>query len=205
MKRGDLFVGAVLISAVIGATVAAVKLGLGKIQHIFDGLDPQPGIILGVSAAVLFLCSALIAAAIRAAGRRDARISRHNERARIYQALLNTLAIRTDDLTGAALPLTRALFLIGSAPVLKEYRTLAQMLAGRNAAEERVRNQINRLMFAMRGDVGESTFGFENEDWSGWPQGPATYKTSQRTNDAAATEPPDFDFAEPAHHLSPRV
>jgi hypothetical protein len=203
MKRSDLFIGAVLISAVIAATVVAVKFGLGKIQHIFDGLDPQAGIILGVSAAVLFLCSTLIAAAIRAAGRRDARIWRHNERARIYQALLDTLAIRADELTGAALPLTRTLFLIGSAPVLKEYRTLVQMLSAGDDGDERLRKQVNRLMLAMRRDAGESTFGLENEDWSGWPQTPAPNKASQGTNGAASTQPPDF--APPAQRLSPHV
>lgn len=203
MKRGDWFVGAVLITAVIAAMVGAVVFGLSKIQHIFDGLDPQAGMILGVSAAVLFLCSALIAAAIRAAGRRDARIWRHNERARIYQALLDTLVIRVDDVTGAALPLARTLFLIGSAPVLKEYRTLVQMLSAGNDGDERLRKQVNRLMLAMRRDAGESTFGLENEDWSGWLQNPAPYKASQGTNGAASTQPPDF--APPAQRLSPRV
>lgn len=203
MKRSELFIGAVLISAVIAATVVAVKFGLGKIRHIFDGLDPQPGIILGVSAGVLFLCSALIAAAIRAAGRRENAHWRQSERARIYQALLDTLAIRADDVTGAALPLTRTLFLIGNAPVLKEYRTLVQMLSAGNTGDERLRKQVNRLMLAMRRDAGESTFGFENEDWSGWPQTPAPYKASQGTNGAASTQPPDF--APPAQRLSPRV
>jgi hypothetical protein len=205
MKRGEWFAGAVLITGLLAATVLAVKLGLGKIQHIFDGLEPQAGIILGVSAAVLLLCSALIAAAIRAAGRRDARIWRYNERARIHQALLDTLAMRRDDITGPALPLIRTLFLIGSAPVLKEYRTLAQMLSAGNDGEERLRKQLNRLILAMRRDAGESTFGLENEDWLDWLQNPAPYKASRRTNDAPATEAPDFDFAVPAHRLSPRV
>src|SRR5688572_3676361 len=156
MKKSELFVGFVLITAIIAAAVAAVKLGLGKIQHIFDSLDPQVGIILGVSAAVLFLCSGLIGAAIRAAGHHEARVWRRNERARIYRALLDTLAIRTDDAMGAALPLTRSLFLIGGAPVLKEYRTLIHMLSAGNDGDERLIKQVNRLLLAMRRDVGES-------------------------------------------------
>jgi hypothetical protein len=202
MKRGELFVGAVLMMALVAATIVAMKFGFGKIQHIFAGLDPQAGIILGVSAAVLFMCSALIAAAIRVAGRREARTWRHKERARLYRAFLDTLAIRADDLEGAASPLTSALFLLGSTRVLEEYRTLVHMLSGRDADDERLRKQVNRLMLAMRRDAGESTFGLENEDWLAWLKNGAPEKASQLTNDAAKPHPPDF--AEAAHsRLSP--
>ena len=204
MKRGELFLGAAVITAVIAAAVVAVKLGLGKIQHIFDGLDPQARIILGVSAAVLLSCSALIAAAIRAAGRRDAKIWRHYESARIYQALLDTLAIHADDVTGAPLPLARTLFLIGSAPVLKEYRTLVQMLSAKNSGEERVRKQVNRLMLAMRRDLGETTFGLqglENEDWAGWLHVAATAARAEEEEARPPTPAPNFAAAAPAHRL----
>jgi hypothetical protein len=205
MRKSELMAGIVLLSAVLAVLVVAIKLGVDEIQHIFDSLDSQIGTILGVGAVVLLLCSAMIATAVRGTGRRENELWRQSERARIYQAMLEALANRAGDLTGTGSPFSTTLFLIGSAPVVKEYRTFIHMVSGRNAAEERVRKQVNRLMLAMRRDVGESTFGLEHEDWSGWLQSLVATKSSQESNGAAPIRPSDFDFAEPAHRLSSRA
>ena len=168
MKKSGVVFSIALVVVLIGAVMMAFKLGLGKIQGIFAGLDSQTGIVLGVSAAVVLLCSMSLAAAIRSAGRRESEHRRQSERARVYEALLETLADRTANSRGEASSPARTLFLIGSVAVVKEYRALLTVLSAKDTDEAHVRTHVNRLLLAMRRDIGESTFGLEQEDWSDW-------------------------------------
>ena len=68
MKKNEMVIGlallAVFLAALIAVGVAVAQSGLNRINQAFDSLDPQTGIVLGVSAIVALLCSALIGRAI---------------------------------------------------------------------------------------------------------------------------------------------
>jgi hypothetical protein len=204
MKKIGWVAGVGLVAAVVAAAVIAVKIGFGKIRILFDGIDSQTGIILGVMAVVLLLCSLAVATAIRSAGRRTGESTRQNERARTYQALLASIANGDERGGDTAAPLAATLFLLGSAQVVQGYRTLAQMVSAGNASEAEVRKQINRLMLAMRRDIGESTFGLEQEDWLDWLQNPVSDKTSEPIKNGT-TSVHRQEFIAPAVRLSNRA
>jgi hypothetical protein len=77
------------------------------------------------------------------------------------------------------------------------------MLSGGSSSEDEVRMQINRLMLAMRRDIGESTFGLEGQDWTGWLHLPVSHKTNEQINGANSGQ--RSEFATPAVRLSNRA
>ena len=163
-----------IVALIIVAVIGGIRFSVGSIRRIFDSLDPQVGIILGVACVVALLCAWIIAAAIRSAKQREIQSRIGWERASLYQAVLEHLAARftgSDD--GLPTP-EKALLLKASAPVLKEYRVLLSMLSDVNAGVEQINQQVNRLVLAMRRDSGLSTYGMENEDWSAWLRDPAS-------------------------------
>jgi hypothetical protein len=60
-----------IIALIIVAVIGGLRFGTGSIRRLFDSLDPQAGIILGVACVVALLCAWIIAAAIRSAKRRE--------------------------------------------------------------------------------------------------------------------------------------
>ena len=194
-NKKQTLVAVIMIAGLVALIVAALVGGIGfSVEHlrsVFDPLDPQVVIVLGAASLVALLCAWLIAAAIRSVGRRADESNRLCERTRIYQAFLESVANAEGRFGEAAAPLAATLFLIGGAPVVKEYRAFAQMLSGGSASKDEVRMQINRLMLAMRRDVGESTFGLEQEDWSGWLQNSASDKSCQQSNGATLAQRPE--------------
>jgi hypothetical protein len=81
MKKNEVAFLTVFLVALIAAGVAIARFGLSRINQAFDSLDPQTGIVLGVSAIVALLCSALIGRAIRSAKQREIDGHLHSERA----------------------------------------------------------------------------------------------------------------------------
>ena len=195
MRRSELVVAVVVITTVVSSAAVAVTFGVRRIQPILGGLDAQTGMALGVIAVALSLI-----AAIRAAGRRQSNLWWQSERARVYQALLDAMADRAGDATPAQAAFARTVFLVGSVSVVKEYRTLFQTLAAGNASEESVKKHVNRLILAMRRDVGQPMQRLENEDWADWLLGKTTELPAQGQKASAETPPPRFAAA-PAHRL----
>jgi hypothetical protein len=156
-----------IVALIIVAVVSGIRFSVGSIRRIFDSLDPQAGIILGVACTVALLSAWIIAAGIRSAKQREIESRTAIQRASLYEAVLESLAARlSGSLDQPALK--EALFLKASAPVLKEYRLLLSMLSDVNAEVEKINQQVNRQLLAMRRDAGLSTYGLENENWSAW-------------------------------------
>jgi hypothetical protein len=156
-----------IVALIIVAVIGGIRFGVGSIRRIFDSLDPQTGIILGVASLVGLLCAWILAAAIRSAKQREIENRTATQRASLYEAVLESLAARlSGSLDQPALK--EALLLKASTPVLKEYRLLLSMLSDVNADHEQRKRQVNRLLLVMRRDCGLSTYGLENEDWFAW-------------------------------------
>jgi hypothetical protein len=60
-------------------------------------LEPQTGIVLGVTTIVALLSSAVIGRAIRSAKQREIDNHLHSERAAIFQALMESLGVLVSD------------------------------------------------------------------------------------------------------------
>ena len=151
------------------------------------GLDPQTGIVLGVSAIVALLCSALIGRAIRSAKQREIDSHLHSERAALCQALMESLGVLVSEGsnggrngTGDLFAVEKALFLRGSVAVNNEYRALLRLLSDPGADEKVLRSQITRFLLALRRDCGQSTYGLESEDWSDLVRFPSRQVASER-------------------------
>jgi hypothetical protein len=159
----------VLLAALLATLVAAVacaRFGLGRIYKEFNSLDHQVGIVLGVNAIVVLLCSAIFGRAIRSVKQSEMQSQRQRQKTEIYKVSMESLESHLIGQTQELAGLEKTLFLIGSATVLKEYRSLFTMLSKASPDESQCRTQINRVLLAMRRDCGLSTYGLENEDWS---------------------------------------
>jgi hypothetical protein len=196
MKKTQIFVAIILVTPMIAIVVAAivggVGFGLAHVQRVFDALDPQTAIILGVASVVALLGARVVSGAARSAKEFEIESGLQRDRTRLYLELLQTLSIYSNAITCKPSPLATSLFLIGPPRVIQEYRTLVQMIFAGNASEAAVRMQINRLVLAMRRDIGESTFGLDQEDWSGWLQSPVLGNTSEPINGATSPHRPEF-------------
>jgi hypothetical protein len=161
-----------MVALIIVVVIGGIRFGVGSIRRIFDSLDPQTGIILSVACVVALLCTWISAAAIRSAKQREIQSRIATERVSVYQEVLESLVARSSD-HGLPAP-EKALLLKASVPVLKEYRVLLSTLSDVNAGVQKIDQQVNRLVLAMRRDAGLSTHGLENEDWSHWLGNPAS-------------------------------
>jgi len=167
-----------MVALIIVAVIGGIRFGVGSIRRIFDSLDPQVGIILGVACMVALLCAWIIAAAIRSARRRDIESRTATQRAGLYKEVLESLSVRlSGSLEQPALK--EALLLKASTAVLKEYNLLLTMLSDVSVDIEEVNQQVNRLVLAMRRDSGLSTYGLEKEDWSRWVWNPMETRDDQ--------------------------
>jgi hypothetical protein len=215
MKKNEMVISlallAVFLVALIAAAVAVARLGISSVHQVFDGLDPQTGIVLGATALVALLCSALIGRAIRSAKQPEIDSHARSERVALYHALMESLGTVVSDEstggrngTGDLLAVERALFLRGSVAVNNEYRALLRLWSNRGADEKLLRSQITRFLLALRRDCGQSTYRLESEDWSDLVGVPSRQVASERN---AGSPQPHFtgaDAAPPTHRLSPR-
>lgn len=192
-----------LVALIVVALVSGIGFSVGRMRQILDGLDPQAGILLGVASLVALLCAWLIAAAIRSAKYSEINCLRATERASLYEAVLESLAPSFGQPPDSLPAPEKAMLLKASAPVLKEYLCLLSMLSQVNAEDEQVRPQVNRLLLAMRRDLGESTFGLDQADWSGWLTNPGSASISEKIN--GATSAPRTEFVTPAIQFSNRA
>jgi hypothetical protein len=175
-----------MVALIIVAVIGGIRFGMGSIRRIFDSLDQQVGIILGVACIVAFLCACIIAAAIRSAKQREIQSRTATERASLYEAVLESLVGRlSGSLEQPALK--EALLLKASTSVLKEYRLLLSMLSDVNSDYEQRKRQVNRLLLVMRRDCGLSSYGLDNEDWCCWLQN--TMQTRDDQNNGTMQKP----------------
>ena len=168
MKKNEMAIGLALLAAFLAALiavgVAVARSSLNRINQAFDSVDPQTGIVLGVSAIVALLCSALIGRAIGSAKQREIDSRVHSERAALYHALMESLGVLvSEESTGGRngtvdlFAVEKALFLRGSVAVNNEYRALLRLLSDPGADEKVLRSQITRFLLALRRDCGQST------------------------------------------------
>ena len=215
MKKNEMAIGlallAVFLAALIAVGVAVAQFGLSRINQAFDSLEPQTGIVLGVTTIVALLCSALIGRAIRSAKQREIDSRLHSDRAALYQALMESLVVLVSEKstggrngTGDLFAVEKALFLRGSVAVNNEYRALLRLLSDRGADEKVLRSQITRFLLALRRDCGQSTYGLESEDWSDLVRFPSRQVASERNGDCPPPHFPGARAAPPTHRLSPR-
>jgi hypothetical protein len=214
MKKHEMVIGlaflTVLLAALVAAAVAVARFGLNRIEHAFDSLDPETGIVLGVSATVAILCSALIGRAIRSMKQCEIDSRAVAERVALYQALMEPLEMLISEEpaggrngTGDLFAVEKALFLRGSVAVNNEYRALLQLLSNPGADEKVLRSQITKFLLALRRDCGQPTNGMEGEDWSDLVRFPSRLVASEQN---ASSRPAHFtgaDSAPPTHRLSP--
>jgi hypothetical protein len=215
MKKNEMAIGlallAVFLAALIAAGVAVTRSSLDRINQAFESLDPQTGIVLGVSAVIALLCSALIGRAIGSAKQREIDSHLRSERVALYHALMESLGVLVSEESNGGrngtvdlFAVEKALFLRGSVAVNNEYRALLRLLSDRGADEKVLRSQITRFLLALRRDCGQSPYGLEGEDWSDLVCFPSRQVASEQD---AGTPPPHFagvDAAPPTHRLSPR-
>jgi hypothetical protein len=215
MRKNETLIGlallAVFLATLIAVGAAVVQFGLSRINQAFDSLGPETGIVLGVSAIVALLCSALIGRAIRSAKQREIDSQVHSERAAIYQALMESLGAQVSEESTSSrngtvdiLAVEKALFLRGSVAVNNEYRALSRLMSNPEVVETILRMQITRFLLALRRDCGQSTHGLEGEDWSDLVRFPSLQVESEQN---AGTPPLQFtgvDAAPPTHRLSTR-
>ncbi len=214
MKRNEMVIGlailTVFLAALIAAGVAVARFGLSGVNQAFESLDPKTGVVLGASAIVALLCSALIGRTIRSAKQREVDRHVHSERAVLYHALMESLLVsegasfeRND--AGDLVGVEKALFLRGSVAVNKEYRALSRLFSDPGADEKVLRSQITRFLLALRRDCGQSTYGLENQDWSDLVRFPlpSGHVSPDRTTASHPTSYPGVDAAPPTHRLSP--
>ena len=190
------------LALIVVVLISGIGFSLGRIRSIFDALDLQTGIILGVTSVVALLCGWLIAATIRSTKQREIEGRAAAERANLYEAVLESLAARLSRSSDGWPVRQEAMLLKASVPVLKEYRLLLGILSDADSGEEQVREQANRLLLVMRRDCGLSTYGLESENWFVCLKQPMTVKTVQGTNNGTSAQRPDFASTVPVHRLS---
>ena len=197
MRKNQILIRLALVGAFFAAsTVAGVtvaRFGVSRINQIFDGLDPQISIVLGATALVALLCSALIGRAIRSAKQPEIDSHARSERVALYHALMESLGTVVSDEstggrngTGDLLAVEQAFFLRGSVAVNNEYRALLRLWSNRGADEKLLQSQITRFLLALRRDCGQSTYRLESEDWSDLVGVPSRQVASERRRFAAA-------------------
>jgi hypothetical protein len=215
MRKNEIVIGlallAVFLAALIAAGVAVAQFGLSRINQAFDSLDPETGIVLGVSAIVVLLCSALIGRAIGSAKQREIDSRLRSERVALYHALMESLGVLVSEgSTGGGngtvdlFAVEKALFLQGSVAVNNEYRVLLRLWSDPGADEKVLRGQITRFLLALRRDCGQSTYGLESEDWSDLVRFPSRQVAPERNADSPSPHFPGADAAPPTHRLSTR-
>jgi hypothetical protein len=215
MKKNEMVISlallAVFLAALIAAGVAVARFGLSRINQAFDGLDPQTGIVLGGSAIVALLCSALIGRAIRSAKQGEIDSHLRSERVALYHALMESLGVLVSEGStggrngaGDLFAVEKALFLRGSVAVNNEYRALLRLLSDPRADEKVLRSQITRFLIALRRDCGQSTYGLESEDWSDLVCFTSRQVAPERNADSPPPHFPGARAAPPTHRLSPR-
>jgi len=215
MKKNEMAIGlallAVFLAALIAVGVAVAQSSLNRINQAFDSLEPQTGIVLGVTTIVALLSSAVIGRAIRSAKQREIDSHLHSERTAIFQALMESLGVLVSEGsnggrngTGDLFSVEKALFLRGSVAVNNEYRALLRLLSDRGADEKVLRSQITRFLLALRRDCGQSNYGLESEDWSDLVRFPSRQVASERNGDCPPPHFPGARAAPPTHRLSPR-
>jgi hypothetical protein len=214
MRKNETLTGfafvAVFLAALIATVVAVARFGVSRINQAFNSLDPQTGVVLGVSAIVALLCSALIGRAVRSAKQSEIDSRVHSERVALYHALMESLAVLASerftgdrDGTGDLLAVERALFLRSCATVNKEYRALSRLLSDLGSDEKLLRSEISKFLIVLRRDCGQSTYGLESEDWSDLVRFPSRQVAPERNADSPTQHFPGAD-ATPSIHLSPR-
>src|SRR5262249_1267190 len=167
-----------MVALIIVAVIGGIRFSIGSVRRIFASLYPQVGIILSVACVLALFCTLVIASALRSAKRRQIENRTATERASLYKEVLESLSVRLSGSLEQPV-LDEALLLKASTAVLKEYRLLLDMLADVSADVERVNQQVNRLVLAMRRDCGSSTYGWEKEDWSRWLRASASISPVQ--------------------------
>jgi hypothetical protein len=215
MKKNEMVIGlallAVFLAALIAAGVAVAQFGFSRINQAFDSLEPQTGIVLGVSALVALLCSALIGRAIGSAKQREIDSHLRSERVALYHALMESLVVPVSekstggrDGTGDLIAVERALFLRGSVLVNSKYRALSRLMSDLGSDEKLIRSEITKFLIALRRDCGQSTYGLESEDWSDLVCFPSRQVAPERNADSPPPHFPGAHAAPPTHRLSPR-
>jgi len=206
MKKTNIGVAIIVFILMVGlvaALIGGLGFSLSQARRLFGGLEPLTAIVLGAACLTALLAAWLVASAIRGSREREVAASAAAERGRIYAGLLEALAPNSRPTPPTWPAIREALFLRGSNGVLHEYQATLQLLSATATPEEQARQQLTRLMLAMRRDVGGSTFGLENQDWSDWlAHRPATASA----NDAARPSPPSNlseDWLPPVHRLAP--
>jgi hypothetical protein len=215
MKKHDMVIGlaflTVLLTVLLAVAVAVTQFGLSRVKHACDSLDPQTGIVLGVSGTVAILCSALIGHAIRSMKQREIDSRILGERVALYQALMESFEMLlseeepaggrngTDDL----IAVEKGLFLRGNVTVNNEYRALLRLLSNPGADEKVLRSQITKLLLALRRDCGQPTKGMEGKDWSDLLRFASRLAASERSADSRPAHFTGADSAPPTHRLSP--
>ena len=202
---------AVFLAALIAAPVAVARFGISSIHQALDGLDPQTGVVLGVSAIVALLCATLIACAICSAKQSEIDSHLRSERVALCQALMELLGVLGSEGsnggrngTGDLFAVEKALYLRGSVAVNNEYRALLRLLSDPAADEKVLRSQITKLLLALRRDCGQSPYGLESEDWWDLVRFPSRQVASERNGDCPPQHFPGARAAPPTHRLSPR-
>ena len=166
MKTKGILGGLVVSAALLWAVIAGARFCFGMILHALTALelDPQTGLLLGCAAILVLWGALVIRVAIRSRTHQELEIRRAEALVPIYTQIMKAVAEQLPPPEHAQ----RVLFLQGGATVLKEFRALLALRSHADTVMERVNRQTSRLLLAMRRDLGATTLGLEQEDWSSW-------------------------------------
>ncbi len=160
MKRSLLILSTLVFLLFLALGLVAVAGGLKftveKVRQWTASLDPQTAIILGTATLVALFGAWLVSSAIRSTTQEATAFRARQARSETYVELLECTLRRTqgEDVETQLTPLEAALFVRGTAAVVREYQRLNETLAAAAPDSREVEQQLQAWVAAMRRDTG---------------------------------------------------
>ncbi len=158
-----------IVLVTFGLLILGLGVGIGQLRQIFVALAPQTALVLGVGSVVLLLSAWLIASALRRSHEQRVESQRRIEQSKAYAGVLQSLLerLQVDPPPDRFNSVEAALLLWGSLAVLKEYQNVVEVISGRRGVTDETHSRFNRLLMAMRRDLGADPLGMTGINWLG--------------------------------------
>jgi len=163
MKAFGTFLGVILGLALLAALLAGGYALFSYVVNLFDVLGPQLEPIVAIASIVALLCAVIIAGGLRARLTNDGAVV---QKSNVYERLVLLYADRLMGAEGKMdeqelVKLEQLLALYGSPKVIDVYMELRR--AGQHAEKEAM-GLLNKLVMAMRADLGRRDLSVKERD-----------------------------------------
>lgn len=167
MKAFGTLLGIIVGLALLTALLVSGYFLFNYIANVFGTLDTQVGTMTAIASVVALLCATIIAGGFRAHSSSESTAS---QKVNVYERLVLLCADRLKTGTkermeeGELIKLEQLLSLHGSHKVISAYMHLRKTMQGGGQAGDESLSHFNKLVLAMRADLGRNDFNIKDMD-----------------------------------------